>query len=97
MSQTGMTAEETFESLTGFDEIAISQQFGRTVAELAQRDPMLWMRSLIFVLKRRDGMNDPDSKNAALELTIKQATEYFAEDDEGKAEGSTQSEEQPAS
>jgi hypothetical protein len=55
MTECSMTAEEVFDSLTGFDEIAIAQQFRHTVADLAQNDVSMFARALVFVAKRRDG------------------------------------------
>jgi hypothetical protein len=47
---TELTAEEVFDSLTGFDEIAIAQHFGRTVSDLAQSDASMFGRALVFVV-----------------------------------------------
>jgi hypothetical protein len=81
MSQTDKTAEEVLDSLTGFDEMAIKQHFGQTVAGLTKDETMLG-RALVFVLKRRDGLVDDDARNAALEMSLKGVTSYFAEDSE---------------
>lgn len=81
MSQT-MTAEEVFDSLTGFDEIAIAQKFGREVTELAEKSPTTWIRAMVFTVMRREGLSDVDAKQAALELTLAQTQEFFADDDE---------------
>lgn len=80
MSHTDMTATEVFESLTGFDEIAIAQKFGTDVTVLADTKPTMFMRALVYVLKRRDGMTDAEAKNAAMGLTLKAAEGYFADD-----------------
>ena len=91
MSEIDQTAEEIFDSLTGFDEIAIAQHFGRTVGEMAEKDQSMFGRSLIFVVKRREGVNDDDARNAALGLTMKEYVAYFADastEESGKDEGS---------
>lgn len=73
-----ITAEEMLESLTGFDEIAIKQQFGAEVADLANNQPTMFLRSLVAVhVKRQDGLPDAAAKQRAMELTLKQAQEYF--------------------
>ena len=84
-----LTANAVFESLTGFDEIAIAQRFGRTVTDLASNDSSMFTRALLFVLKRRDGANDDDAWNHALNLPMKEVTAFVeagADDESGKAQ-----------
>lgn len=76
--QTDQTGEEVFDSLTGFDEIAIAQSFGHTISDLAGNDPSMFSRALIFVIKRRDGATDHDAREASLALTMKENNEFFA-------------------
>lgn len=86
-----MTAGDFMESLTGFDEIAIAQRFGRTVSDLAQNDATMFTRSLVFVAKRREGASDDDAWQAALGLPMKEVSIFFtepAEEDSGKGEPS---------
>jgi hypothetical protein len=78
VSQSDQTAEQVFDSVTGFDEIAISQHFGRTVMEMAEKDPSMFVRALIFVAKRREGATDDEARNAALEMPFKEYSDYFA-------------------
>lgn len=78
MSEVPQTAEEAFDSLTGFDEIAIAQRFGRTVSELATRDESMFGRALVFVFKRRGGATDDEAYNAALSLSMKEFMTFFA-------------------
>lgn len=83
------TAEEVFDSLTGFDEIAISFHFGHTVSELAQSDASMFGRALVFIVKRREGLTDDEARNAAMEMTLKEFTTFFAEasqEEAGKGE-----------
>lgn len=82
MSTTEITTEEMFESLTGFDEIAISNHFGGEVMDLSENKPMTFIRALVFVQERRNGSKDSDAKQKAMELTVKEITNYFTEDDE---------------
>lgn len=85
MSETKLTAEEVLESLTGFDEMAILQHFGRNVSALTE-DQSTLARALVFVLKRRDGDSDDTARNLALEMTLKDVTDYFAEESEADEE-----------
>lgn len=96
MSETNLTAEEVLESLTGHDEMAITQHFGRTVSQFAEgNDQSGVARALVFVLKRReDGVSDDDARNAALDMTLKQVMGYFAEESEVDSEAG-KGEEQP--
>lgn len=96
MSQIDQTAEQVFDSVTGFDEIAISQHFGRTVQELAEKDASMFGRSLIFVVKRREGATDDEARNAALGLTFGEFQTFFAEATEEEAGKGEQPEESPA-
>lgn len=77
-----ITAEEMMESLTGFDEIAISKSWGHEVLELAEHAPTTFTRSLVFVLMRRAGMSDPEAKQAVMEMTLKDVQGHFAEPEE---------------
>lgn len=90
MSRIDLTAEGVFDSLTGFDEIAIAQQFGRTVVDLAESDKTMFGRALAFIVKRRDGASDTDAKDAAFQMTLKDLNENFfaeaTEDESGKDE-----------
>ncbi len=81
MNENKITAEDMIQSLTGFDEIAIAKHFGHEWGALIETSPVTFTRALVFVQKRRDGENDPDAKNSALSLTLKQVNDFFAEDD----------------
>lgn len=96
MSQTDQTASEVFDSLTGFDEMSITQHFGRPISELVD-DSSMFGRALVFVLKRRDGANDDDARNAALEMTLKAVSGYFAEESQESGKDENSSESQPMS
>lgn len=87
MSQVEQSAEEVFDSITGHDEMAIAQHFGKTVAQLLG-DPHMLGRALVFVSRRRlDGVNDDDARNFALDLPHKQLNEtYFAEPVDAEAD-----------
>lgn len=96
MSAVEQTAEEAFESLTGFDEIAISQKFAGTVSEMAEKQPLMFVRALVFVFKRRDGLSDDEAWTAALNLTMKELGDYFAESSAEESGKDEQPEESPA-
>lgn len=95
MSQIKQTAEEVFDSVTGFDEIAIANHFGATVQELAEKDASMFARALIFVVKRRDGLDDNEARNAALGLSMKEFREFFAEASDEEAGKGEEPEQQP--
>ncbi|HWI43269.1 MAG TPA: hypothetical protein VNS81_06585 [Nocardioides sp.] len=80
---------ELFLSLTGFDEIAIAKAFGAEVSEIAEVDPQgqpkrqyTLLRALAFVHQRRQGLKDGDAFKAAMNLTLQDVTDYFADEDE---------------
>lgn len=79
MSNTDLTADEFFDSLTGYDEIAIGKAFGDL--ESLREKPFTFLRALVFVDLKRQGNRDPEAKQAALELTIGALGEYFADDE----------------
>lgn len=92
---TTRTANDMFESLTGFDEIAIAAHFGRKVTALAadaqkdaeNPDPFTFLRALIFVDKKRtEGLNDPDAYKTTQGLTLADVQSYFGDDEDEAAE-----------
>jgi hypothetical protein len=95
MDQAPQTMEDVAQSLTGFDEIAIAQQFGRTVTDLGQNDATMFARALVFIIKRRDGATDEEAKNAALEMSLKDSAAVFATPSEEESGKDEQPEEQP--
>lgn len=97
MSKIDQTYGEVSDSLTGFDEIAITQRFGRPVTDLFNDDFSMWMRALVFVLKRRDGLNDEEAWNAALGMALGAVSEYFADASAESGKDETETEPQPES
>lgn len=77
-----MTHEEFFESLNGFDEIAIQKAFGAKPIDLSETDKSALLRSLVFVAKKRDGLDDKAAKQYAMEATFGELNSFFAEDRE---------------
>lgn len=78
-----ITVEEMSESLTGYDEIAISRSFdGLNPYTDAERNPITVQRALVFVHQRRGGKSDPEAREAAMAMPLRQIMDYFATDDE---------------
>lgn len=87
MSVVSITTDEVLESLTGFDEVAIGKWF-EDIGSLVESGGSMLGRSLVFVMKRREGATDVDAHNAAMSLTLRELNDYFAdeEDESGKDE-----------
>lgn len=76
-----VTAEDMFQSLTGFDELAIAKAFGEDISSLRHK-PFRFLRALVFVHKRRaEGVKDPQAYQATQELTMRQLEAYFVADE----------------
>jgi hypothetical protein len=100
---TDQTVEELADSLTGFDEIAIKKAFGVPFSALAPNekgeggDVFQFLRSLVFVHRRREGENDVTAYNAAQNLTTSEVNTYFAEESVESGKDSSPSEQTPTS
>lgn len=98
MSYINQTADEVLDSLTGHDEASIAQHFGKNVGAMIGVDGVTLGRALVFVVKRREGMNDDDARNAAMDMTFKVVTgEFFAEETDEQGKDEPASEELPES
>jgi hypothetical protein len=89
MSQVDATATELFESMTGYDEIAIGKAFGATPTEL---QGTLLGRAMVFIALRRAGSNDVDALDGAMKVTVKELADYFVpegDEESGKESEST--------
>jgi len=82
MSTSPMTLTETVESLNGFEEIAIETNFGADIETLLETKATKAYRALVAVTLARGGANAKEAKKQAMSLTIKEATNYFAKDEE---------------
>lgn len=83
MSKTELTALEVQNSLNGFDEIAIEKHMGTDLVEMVNANKMsTFMRSLIFVHLRHQGLSDVDAKQGAMEVTLGDLESYFADEPE---------------
>ena len=82
---TDISGGDMFLSLTGFDEIAVAKAFGTDIADLRET-PMRFLRALAFVHQRRCGLKDAEAYKAAMSMTIQEAGEYFADDEDEAAD-----------
>jgi hypothetical protein len=58
--------QAVYDSLTGFDEIAIKAKFGAPVAEL---DGAMQSRASLYVVSKREGMADADAFRHSMDIT----------------------------
>lgn len=82
MSQTDKTPGEVSDSLTGFEEQWIAEQFGKPIGELTSEyftlnNPGPLYRALIFVLLRRQEKNEDDARNEVMGMRLDKVLEYF--------------------
>jgi hypothetical protein len=82
------TAGEVLDSMTGHEESWVADQFGKSIGELVSNflersDVGPYYRALIFVLKRREGVNEDDARNAVLDMRIKDVVAFFKREAEG--------------
>ena len=80
MTEPKITVKECAESLTGYEEQAIEKAFGKPLEELAEGSLSGLLRALAFAVFKRSGQDSAEAKRSALELTRKQAEEFFADD-----------------
>ena len=76
-----MTAEDCFQGINGFDEIAIGRSFGEDLSDL-RRKPFMFVRALVFVHLRRGGAKDGEAHKQAMNLTMSDLEGYFEQDSE---------------
>ena len=82
MSDDKTTVGEMLESLTGFEEIAISKQFDADIATLLATQATMAGRALVFIDQKRQGLSDSEAKKVSMEMTLKAVDGYFAEDED---------------
>lgn len=78
MSDDKPNLSETLDSVTGYDEIAINQAFGRYFGLIVE-DPTMLARAAIFVLQRRDGMKDAEAKKFVMDLPMSRVNVWFSD------------------
>lgn len=76
------TMQEVLDSITGFDETAITQAFGRYFAVLCDDATMLARAAIFTHLRRQDGVTDAKAKDAAMGMRMADVNDYFPDDDE---------------
>lgn len=80
------SAGDFFLSLTGFDEIAITREFGEDISRLVPDKngegghPFGFLRALVFVHQRREGLKDREAYKAAQEIPIGDLQSYFSDE-----------------
>lgn len=94
MSQVEQTPDEIIDSLTGHDEMELSAQFGATIGQLVSNQSML-RRACVFIVKRREGLNDDDARNFALGMILKDVLEFFASESVESGKDETAVEQKP--
>jgi hypothetical protein len=73
------TFDDVFLSLTGFEEIAISERFGVSVGKLAEANETVFMRSLLFTdLVRSDLWTPDEARNTAMRMRLGEVQAWFA-------------------
>jgi hypothetical protein len=75
------TSSEIFESLNGFEEIAISERFGASIGKLADVNETLFMRALVFTDMARAGMTPGEARNAAMRMRLREVKDWCLPDD----------------
>jgi hypothetical protein len=102
MSVANVTATEVFESMTGYEELAIAKAFGVNPNDYDEDSGnsklvgTLLGRSLVFLHARREGKADAEALDVALGLTMPDLIDYFIpEVDEEAGKDSAQPEPQP--
>jgi hypothetical protein len=78
MSTTTMTLTDLLNSTTGFDEVAVTNRFGIDLYVGNDAHPMKVARAAVFVHLRREGMNDADAYNQAMNMGVGDIDGYFA-------------------
>lgn len=77
MSVTTETPKDMFLSLNGFEELAITQNFGTDISEL-RKAPLSMMRAMVFVHRKRGGEKAPAAYQAAMRMPVAELQDYFS-------------------
>lgn len=72
-----LTVDEHMELLTGFDEVAIEERFGKDIDSLRFT---MSLRALAFTSRTRNGQPAKDAYKAVMSLTLKELGDLFADD-----------------
>lgn len=75
--------DEVLESINGFEEVAVEKAFGADPIELAQGQKLMkFTRAMVFVVKKREGLNDLQARQAAMEMTMADLQTFFVMSDD---------------
>ena len=66
----GHSIDEVFESLTGFDEIAVLETFGQSISRLADENETVFVRALVFIELVRAGRSRFDAHKLAMHMRL---------------------------
>lgn len=80
-----LDADQLSRSIDGFEQIAIRQTFRERLDQLAA-DSTMFMRSLLFVLARRDGASDADAYRTVMRLPLAAVVGRFRSGDDDEPE-----------
>ena len=91
MPETNLTPGEVSDSLTGFEEQWIAEQFGKPIGELTleyltRNNPGPLYRSLIFILKRREDVNEDDARNQVMGMRLDDVLQFFPQEKDSTGE-----------
>ena len=76
-----LDADELAKSINGFEQIAIRERF-REKLETLTEDGTMFMRSLLFVVEKRDGKKDSDAYSAVMTMPLQEVVEKFKGEDD---------------
>jgi len=71
-----LTQNEITESLTGYEENELFDNFGEN------RGYAIAERGLLFILKRREGLGPKEAKRAVMQMPMKAVLEVFSDEDD---------------
>ncbi len=74
------TFEQLFESLNGFEEIAIHERFGVSIGKLADDNETLFMRALVFTDMVRSGLSPGDARSTVMAMRLVDVKGWFLAD-----------------
>lgn len=81
-AETKITAEEMVESLNGYDARLIRKHFDAEWTTLAEQSPINFNYALIFIQKKREGMDDLAALDSSLSMPLSEVKDYFLVEEE---------------
>lgn len=96
-SKTQRSILEVSDSVTGHEELEVTQFFGRPLGDLQLADGAMWARALVYLLKRREKVTDVDAYAQVLDLAIKDVWSTFANESVESGKDEQPSEARPES